>query len=226
MRESKKNICKKMCVCMAFVLMFVTIFSVLEFSQSEHIWAAEKVRISKSSLNMEVGKSTTLKVIGTKKKAKWSSSNKSVATVSLNGKVKAKKVGKATITAKIGKKSYKCKVTVKKASKNTAKVGFYVGGSDNSRRVAVQEISGNKVKFVLFYSAMSESLSEPIVGTIKDGKVEFTYKSDWGNSGTGIIVFNAKNIELKTDGYDLLSTDNKTIKLKWVNDNPDVMQIY
>lgn len=67
---------------MAFVLVLVTIFSVLEFSQSEHIiWAAEKVRIIKSSLSMEVGKSTTLKVIGTKKKAKWSSSNKSVETI-------------------------------------------------------------------------------------------------------------------------------------------------
>lgn len=66
-----------------------------------------------------------------KKKAKLSSSNKSVATVSSNGKVKSKK---ATITAKIGKKSYKCKVTVKKASKNTVKLVFYVGESNNSRR--------------------------------------------------------------------------------------------
>ena len=35
---------------------------------------------------------------------KWSSSNKAVVTVSKNGTVKAKKVGKATITAKVGKK--------------------------------------------------------------------------------------------------------------------------
>lgn len=69
-----------------------------------------------------------------KKKAKLSSSNKSVATVSSNGKVKPQKAGKATITAKIGKKSYKCKVTVKKASKNTVKLVFYVGESNNSRR--------------------------------------------------------------------------------------------
>lgn len=39
------------------------------------------------------------------------------------GKVKGKKAGKATITAKIGKKKYKCKITVKKktASKPTTK---------------------------------------------------------------------------------------------------------
>lgn len=37
-----------------------------------------------------------------------------VATVSKKGKVKAKKPGKTTITAKVGKKKYKCKVIVKR----------------------------------------------------------------------------------------------------------------
>lgn len=50
---------------------------------------------------------------GTKKKVKWSSSKKKVATVSAKGKVKAKKKGKTTIIAKVGKKKYKCKITVK-----------------------------------------------------------------------------------------------------------------
>ena len=58
-----------------------------------------------------------MKVKGTKKKPKWSSSKKSVATVSSKGKVVAKKAGSATITAKIGKKKYKCKVTVKNKKK-------------------------------------------------------------------------------------------------------------
>lgn len=49
-----------------------------------------------------------------KKKVKWSSSNRMVAVVSKKGKVTGKKAGKATITAKIGKKKYKCKVVVKK----------------------------------------------------------------------------------------------------------------
>ena len=41
---------------------------------------------------------------------KWSSSDKSVAKVSKTGKVTAKGLGRCTITAKVGKKTYKCKV--------------------------------------------------------------------------------------------------------------------
>ena len=47
-----------------------------------------------------------------KTKATWKSSNPKVATVSSKGKVTAKKKGTATITAKVGKTTYKCKVTV------------------------------------------------------------------------------------------------------------------
>lgn len=78
---------------------------------------AAKVRLNMTKKTLTVGKTVTLKVKGTRKKVKWSSSNKKVASVSSKGKVKAKKAGKATITAKIGKKKYKCKITVMK--KNT-----------------------------------------------------------------------------------------------------------
>ncbi|MCM1232936.1 MAG: Ig-like domain-containing protein [Ruminococcus flavefaciens] len=56
---------------------------------------------------------------GTTKKPKWSSSKKSVATVTSKGKIKAKKKGNAVITAKLGKKNYKCKVKVKAKSAAT-----------------------------------------------------------------------------------------------------------
>ncbi len=72
-----------------------------------------KLKINKTKCTLFVGKTTKLKVTGTKKKVKWSSSKKKVATVSQKGLVKAKKAGKTTITAKIGKKKYCCKVTVK-----------------------------------------------------------------------------------------------------------------
>lgn len=60
-----------------------------------------------------VGSSETFKV-KTTKKVKWSSSNKKVAAVSNAGVVIGKKAGKATITAKVGSKKYKCKLTVNK----------------------------------------------------------------------------------------------------------------
>lgn len=72
--------------------------------------------LNKTKVTLEAGKSTTLK-LDTNKKIKWSSSNKNVASVNAKGKVTAKKAGRATITAAVGKKKYKCNVTVTK--KNT-----------------------------------------------------------------------------------------------------------
>lgn len=87
---------------------------------------AATIKMSAKAKTLTVGKTCTLKVKGTKAKVKWSSTNKRVATVSTKGKVKAKKMGTATIKAKVGKKTYTCKVTVKpkiNASKKTVNVG-------------------------------------------------------------------------------------------------------
>ena len=68
--------------------------------------------ISKKKVTICTGQTIRLKVNGVKKKARWTSSNKSVATVTQKGKVSAKKKGITTVTAKIGKKKYTCKVAV------------------------------------------------------------------------------------------------------------------
>ncbi len=75
--------------------------------------SAAKIKLSKTKITLTQGKKYQLKVKGTKKKAKWSSTKKSVATVNKKGVVTAKKKGTAYIKAKVGKKTYKCKVTVK-----------------------------------------------------------------------------------------------------------------
>lgn len=71
------------------------------------------IKLNKTKLTLDEGKSYTLKLTGTTKTAKWSTSNKEVATVSSKGVVKAVKVGTATITATVSSKKYTCKVTVK-----------------------------------------------------------------------------------------------------------------
>ena len=78
---------------------------------------ATAVKLSKTSLTLEKGKSATLAATiapanVTDKKVTWTSSNTKVATV-VNGKVTAKAVGTATITAKTANgKTAACKVTV------------------------------------------------------------------------------------------------------------------
>ena len=94
-------------ICLAILMALTLIFPV-------NAEAASKVKLNKTKLTLEVGKTATLKLKGAKVK-KWSSSNKKVVTVSSKGKVKAKKAGTATIKAKAKNgKIYKCKVTVKK----------------------------------------------------------------------------------------------------------------
>ena len=97
---------KKLKKILSVVLIMVLVVTVMPMTAN----AAVKLNATKKTI--QVGKSVTLKVTGTKKKVKWSSSNKKVATVTQKGKVTGKQEGNATITAKIGNKSLKCKVTV------------------------------------------------------------------------------------------------------------------
>lgn len=82
---------------------------------SQNIITAETatVKLNKKKLNMNVGKTYTLKIVGTKKQPKFTSSNKKIATVGLSsGKITAKKKGTTTISVKVGSKKLACKVTV------------------------------------------------------------------------------------------------------------------
>jgi hypothetical protein len=93
----------------AIVLIFIFCFM---FSGTEIVSAAT-VKLNKTTLTVNEGQSYTLKLSGTTKTVKWSTSNKAIATVSTKGIVKGIKAGTATITATASNKKYNCKVTVK-----------------------------------------------------------------------------------------------------------------
>ena len=106
---------KKLLLAFAIVLFSLVVANhIVPELQSSYSVQAAKVKISKTKKTLNVKETFKLKVKNTKKKIKWSSSNKKVATVNSKGKVTAKKKGKATITAKVGGKKYKCKVKVEK----------------------------------------------------------------------------------------------------------------
>lgn len=99
------------------IALVITAGSVLSMSTQ----SMAKARISKSSISIIVGKTYKLSVKGVKKKAKWSTSNKKIASVTKTGVVKGKKVGNAKIKAKVGKKTYTCKVKVTTKAATSAK---------------------------------------------------------------------------------------------------------
>jgi uncharacterized protein YjdB len=78
--------------------------------------AVKKVKLSSSEVTLSKGKTKTLTATPDPSHAtytvKWSSSNEKVATVSKDGKITAKGLGIATITAKIDGKKATCKVKV------------------------------------------------------------------------------------------------------------------
>ena len=82
--------------------------------------AAGKVALSSRKASVAVGGSKTISLKNARGKVKWSVAKKSVASIKANGasvKVKGKKAGTTTITAKIGKKAFRCKLTVRNAPK-------------------------------------------------------------------------------------------------------------
>lgn len=105
-----------------FITMIFMFLLVCGFSLTAE--AAGKAAISKKSATIYVGKTVKLSMKNVKKglKTVWASSNPSVASVSSSGKVTGKKAGTAVITAKVNRKSYSCKVTVKVKATKVKKV--------------------------------------------------------------------------------------------------------
>lgn len=97
-----------------FLSMFMSIVLILTMLTGMNTNAAVKNKLNKTKVTIRVGQTVKLKVKKNKKKVKWSSKNKKVATVTKKGKVKGKKEGKTYIIAKVGKKKYRCRIIVKK----------------------------------------------------------------------------------------------------------------
>lgn len=72
----------------------------------------DNVRLNKTSARLVKGKSLKLRLLGSTGKISWESGDASVASISAEGKLKAKKVGKVKITAVSNGKTYTSTVTV------------------------------------------------------------------------------------------------------------------
>ena len=181
---------KKLLVCIMAVLLGLespigsSVMS--EWGYSVTAEAAGKVALSSRKTSVAVGASKTISLRNASGKVKWIISKKSkrVASIKVNGasvKITGKKAGTATITAKVGKKSYKCKLTVKNAPKISkssicltkgSSYGLTVSGTSSSpkwstsnKKVAsIKKISARK------YSVRAVSAGKAIIKARVNGK--------------------------------------------------------
>lgn len=69
---------------------------------------------NKTDITLKIGEKYTLKITGTTASATWSVGNSKIATVASDGTVKGVAVGMTVVTAKVGDKTLKCDIHVKK----------------------------------------------------------------------------------------------------------------
>lgn len=183
---------------------------------------AAAAKMNKKSATILVSKTVQLKVLNTKKTVKWSTSSKKVATVSKKGLVTGKKVGKATITAKVGKKKYTCKVTVKAGLNETKK--SLVTGSTTQLKVlgaskATWKSSSTKVATVSKTGKVTAKTAGTAKITAKVGKKTYTCTI------TVKAKLNATSKTLKEGDFYKLTLKGAAKTVTWTSSAPSVATV-
>lgn len=165
----------------------------------------ESPSLSKTSLTMINGKTYTLKLNNTKQKVTWTTSDKSIATVSSSGKITAKKEGTVKIIAKILNKSYTCKVSVKNETYGTitgnityyynqyrghvADTGAYVvlvpkdGSAKNANLTSVLYTSAEKLEKYHIYVSKVDGMGYYTINHVATGEYRVLIISNETTSG-------------------------------------------
>ena len=196
---------------LAIVLAFVLSISMIP---TINVSAAKKVKLNKTKVTIYVGKTVTLKLRSNKRKVKWSSSNKKVATVSKKGKVKGKKAGKATITAKVGKKKYKCKITVKKKNvKQSASQTITQPAEESTAKPIEQPTTKQQMSISDYYATLKNYI---ITKGTKTSDVESKYSQTFYiNSTCNCSLIYNKNTDMYR--FEVLSNMGSEKSTIWFN---------
>ena len=185
-------------------IIFMMLLSVVILLTLGNAKTSAKVKLNKTKVTIHVGESYKLQVKGTKKKVTWKSSKKSVVTVNKKGVVTGKKAGKSIITAKVGKKKLKCKVTVivkaNKSKKNN-------GDIEMMNKQIVTTIDGKEVSVTWKDNDSVKALRE----LLKDKSIVIKMSKYGGFEQVGSIgknlPSNDKNITTKPGDIVLYSDD-------------------
>lgn len=173
---------------MKHIKQIITLSTVLAILFTSTITSnAASPKLSKKKKTITVGKTFTLKVKNFKRDFKWVTSNDNVAKlVSVNAKKNSVKIkginpGKATITAKIGKKKLKCKVTVK-ANKQTNTV--------KKQPTAETSVTPTEAKIIKEYTVIPITLKGSAYSVVISKKLNDYAQKGWTFQAMSIDSYN------------------------------------
>ena len=123
------------------ILKTIAILLVAILLLPSNVYAKKKVKLSNTKKTVTVGKTATIKLLNNSKSVKWSTTNGKIKIIKKTkkyAKIKGVKAGNAYLKAKVGGKTYKCKVTVKKPANNTTQK---VTTEQTTEEIIVEEIT-------------------------------------------------------------------------------------
>ena len=213
MRTFKKLILS-LIVALSLVTVLQTITPELPIT---NVVQASSIKISKTKYTMNKGEKYTLKIKGTKKSVKWSSSNKKIATINSKGKVTAKKKGTVTITAKVGSKKYKCKIKVETPKINKTRKTLYINNtytlkiSGTSQQIKWSS-SNKDVATVNKKGKVTAKKAGTATITAKIGSTKYKCKISVVNNANSITVGQANALKSANSYLDFLAFSKKGLK--------------
>ena len=154
-----KNAFKRLFVVLLSAVIMVTFFAPAA--------EAAPIKLNKSKITVSVGETYKLRLSGAKKPPKWKSGNKSIVSVSKNGVVKGKSSGAATVSARVGRKVYKCRVTVESPKISSVKKIVPVGKSFALKLIG----TGRHVKWSSSNRRIARVTENGIVKALNPGSV-------------------------------------------------------
>lgn len=212
---------------MVLIVMLTLCLTTGVFIKAEVVEAAGTTNLNKKKIVLEMGDSYRLKVKNTTKKIKWSSSDKKVVKVDSKGALTPKGVGAATVTAKVGGKKYKCKVTVADYSgmseEQKAVVSYalqYVGnryvyggssltkGTDCSGfTMAIYKKFGYNLPHNAYSQLTKKSVKKVSIKKIKPGDLIFYGASKGSCSHVALYIGNEKVVHASTESTGIVISD-------------------
>lgn len=160
----------------------------------------QAAKLNSESVALMPEETYQLEVLDNKKSVKWYSSDKKIVAVNSKGKIRAKKVGKAIITAKIGKQKIECEINVSKPKK--AIVMAIVSTKESEKQTHITLSSYENLKENMSYEEAVKTIgAEGMLVTQdqdKSGKTTsevYTWYGDDEISSASIVFKDGKLVE-------------------------------